>query len=138
MCSTITVKPNLENMSTVSEFLRSVLSEWKISAPDLGKLEVSLDEILSNIVSYSGASFVTFSCDRIDGNVILKFIDDGVAFNPLEAGNIDINTPLEQREFGGMGIFIVKNYVDKLEYEYTDCKNILTLYYKSEGREDSL
>lgn len=124
----IVIKPSLEEMSKISENLRKRLSEWEISKEKINKLQIVLDEILSNIINYSGADFIEFGCHMSEGEVVLSFVDNGMKFNPLEMEEVDIDSPIEEREFGGLGIYIVKNSVDKIEYDYKDCKNILTVH----------
>ena len=55
--------------------------------------------------------------------------DNGIQYNPLEKPDPDVTLPPESREQGGLGIFIVKNSVDDINYQYHDYKNILTLYF---------
>ena len=63
----------------------------------------------------------------------LRFEDDGVEYNPLKKQDADITLGAEEREIGGLGIFMVKKSMDSMEYEYTDKKNILTLKKSVEG-----
>ena len=55
------------------------------------------------------------------------FEDNGVFYNPLEASEPDTTLSAEEREIGGLGIFIVKKMTESMEYEYKDGNNILTL-----------
>ena len=52
--------------------------------------------------------------------------DSGVPFNPLERENPDVTLGAEEREIGGLGIFLSKKYTDSIKYEYRDKKNVLT------------
>ncbi|MBR4437044.1 MAG: ATP-binding protein, partial [Spirochaetales bacterium] len=54
-------------------------------------------------------------------------IDDGEAFDPLAKSDPDIDLSAEERQIGGLGIFMVKKSMDSVEYEYRDGKNILTI-----------
>lgn len=58
-------------------------------------------------------------------NVVLCFEDDGVPFNPLEIPKPDVTEPMEMRGIGGLGIYLVKQRMDKVCYERTDGKNCL-------------
>lgn len=53
--------------------------------------------------------------------------DHGSYFNPLDIGNPDTNLTAEEREIGGLGIFLVKKNVDEIQYENIDGKNVLTI-----------
>ena len=65
-----------------------------------------------------------------NGEVALKFEDEGVPYNPLEKDDPDVTLSVEDREIGGLGIFMVKKSMDDMYYEYKDGKNILTLMKK--------
>ena len=60
----------------------------------------------------------------------MTFEDEGVYYNPLEKEDPDVSLSVEEREIGGLGIFMVKKSMDKMEYEYTDGKNVLTITKK--------
>ena len=94
------------------------------------KMNIVLDEIYSNIVKFSGATYAKVTCGVKDGFAYLRFEDDGIAYNPLDKQDTDITLQAEDREIGGLGILMVKKSMDKLEYEYKDSKNILTLRKK--------
>ena len=53
--------------------------------------------------------------------------DAGKKFNPLEMPDPDVNLPLEEREIGGLGIFLCKQFMDEVEYRYEEGCNILTM-----------
>ncbi|MBQ5548812.1 MAG: ATP-binding protein, partial [Prevotella sp.] len=59
--------------------------------------------------------------------ITIRLKDGGVAFNPLEVEAPDITKPLEERQIGGLGIFIMLKKMDAVNYEYTDSENILTI-----------
>ena len=59
--------------------------------------------------------------------VSLTFIDDGKPYNPLEKPDPDITLDADERDIGGLGIFLVKKNVDEIFYERTDDKNILRM-----------
>ena len=59
--------------------------------------------------------------------VVIQFMDGGKPYNPLEKDDPDTTLGVEEREIGGLGIFMVKKSMDKIDYEYSDGKNILTI-----------
>lgn len=59
--------------------------------------------------------------------VVLVFIDQGIPYNPLENKDPDITLNLEEREIGGLGIYMVKKIMDEVSYEYMDGQNILRM-----------
>ena len=57
----------------------------------------------------------------------ITFIDHGVPFDPLAKEDPDVTLPSEQRKVGGLGVFLVKQNMDDIQYEYLNGSNILTL-----------
>ncbi len=130
MSNAITVKPTFENIAETRDFVQGKFEDLNVQKSLQIKLFIALDEILSNIVKFSGATFAAVECDIKENIVYLKFTDDGICFNPLESAEVDTAAPLEEREIGGLGIFMVKNSMDYMDYEYADNKNVLTLGLK--------
>lgn len=94
------------------------------------KLMVAMDEISSNIVHYSGAAEFDVEIDFPENPdaVRISFSDDGKAFNPLtEAPAADMTATLEDRQVGGLGMFMVKRMMDNVSYVYENGRNILTV-----------
>lgn len=96
------------------------------------QINVALDELLSNIANYAyapgtGKMTVQMRFDEADGTVFLTFIDNGVAYNPLEKPDPDITLPAEKRTVGGLGILMVKKKMDGMEYRRENGRNILTI-----------
>lgn len=69
-------------------------------------------------------------CYRIPLTAVIKLIDNGKKYNPLEKSDPDITKSAEEREIGGLGILLAKKNVDVIKYEYSDGKNIVTLKKK--------
>ncbi|MBR5361138.1 MAG: ATP-binding protein, partial [Lachnospiraceae bacterium] len=61
------------------------------------------------------------------GTVTVQFSDEGIPYDPLSKEDPDVKATLEEREIGGLGIFMVKKTMDSMSYEYKDGKNVLTL-----------
>ena len=91
------------------------------------KINIVFDEIYANIVNYSKATLANISYSIENGKLILTFSDNGIPYNPLKAAEPDTTLSAEEREIGGLGIFMVKKMTESMEYEYVDDKNILTL-----------
>ena len=87
----------------------------------------AIDEIYSNIVRYSGATEATVSIEKANNTLKLYFKDNGKPYNPLDAKDPDITASAEDRNIGGLGVFMVKKMLDNVEYKYVDNFNILTL-----------
>ena len=85
------------------------------------------EEIIVNILNYA---YLTLCLWDEDGEITLEFIDGGIPFNPLDKADPDISLPLEQREIGGLGIFLVREMMDDVAYTYVNKENRLTIKKK--------
>ena len=123
----ITLKADIDSIKHVQNFVQVLTQKLSIVSKTANKANIVADEIYSNIVNYSGAKNASVSCRVDDGKLYMTFTDDGIPYNPLDAENPDITASAEQREIGGLGIFMVKKMTESMEYAYEDNKNILKL-----------
>lgn len=96
----------------------------------LFKIRLSIEEIIENIVKYAyenGAGYLEVSTIRDGDNLLIQFIDAGTAFDPLAKADPDITLSAENRPIGGLGIFLCKQLMDEINYEYKNGCNILTM-----------
>jgi len=101
-------------------------------SPDLTyRLTLSLDEIVSNVIrhGYSDTNdhVVEVRLSVHDGVVTSVIEDDGHPYDPRESPEPDLSMPVEQRGPGGLGIFLVKQMMDSIDYARRDGRNILTV-----------
>lgn len=89
-----------------------------------------VEEIVVNIVNYAQSDYLDVEIIRDKKSMTLRFHDGGVPFNPLEKEFPDFSIPLEDREIGGLGIFLVIKNMDAVTYEHTEGENILTIMKK--------
>ena len=92
-------------------------------------INTALEEVFVNVSNYAyeDGGNVEISLSNDLTKAVFVFTDEGKKFNPLENDDPDISLGSNEREIGGLGIFMVKKIMDKVEYEYKDGKNILTL-----------
>ncbi|MCR4922938.1 MAG: SpoIIE family protein phosphatase [Lachnospiraceae bacterium] len=89
------------------------------------KVLLACDEILTNIVEYSGANEITFCCTEEDGNIIVQISDNGVYFDPVEYSSEERS--FDQLDQGGMGLRIARQTVSEMRYERAKDRNIVTM-----------
>lgn len=128
----ITVEAAIQNVETVTEFVNTVLEENDCPMKVQMQIDVAIDEIFGNIAYYaygkgSGNATIQIEIEKDLPGIVLTFIDQGMPYNPLENKEPDITLDIEEREIGGLGIFLVKKTMDELSYEYVDGQNILTM-----------
>lgn len=123
----LTLVPTIQSVERVTDFVDMWLSKTKVDSKINRKVKVAIDEIYSNIANYSGADWASVLYERDIDHICLTFTDNGKPYNPLEADEPDTTLSAEERQIGGLGIFMVKKIMDKLEYSYENEQNILKL-----------
>ncbi len=129
----ICVKADTENIDEVYEFIEGELEAEGVSRRDVLMLHMIVDEIFSNIANYAydgGDGMVWISYQKRDNAAAtITFKDEGRPFNPLQEEDPDVTLPAAQRKVGGLGVFMVRNTVDDIQYESIDGMNVLTIIY---------
>ncbi len=131
----LTVDATVENLDKIMAFADKKLESFNASSKSKTQIDIAIDEIYSNIARYAygseiGKATVEIEHDEKENTAILTFIDSGVAYNPLEKADPDVTLSADERQIGGLGIFLVKNAMDDMTYEYKDGKNILRIKKK--------
>lgn len=94
------------------------------------KLRLCIEEVVENIVNYAydgGNGWVEVGTQLHDNTLIITLKDEGIPFNPLEEQDPDITLSAEDRQIGGLGIFLCKQMMDNLEYERIDGCNVFKM-----------
>ena len=128
----IIVPANDEDPTPVVEFVSEELEQYDYSSRALYQIEVAIEEILVNIVSYAGLTEndgIEIRCGVFEDplRAVVQFIDGGIPFDPLAKEDPDVTLSAADRPVGGLGVFMVKQSMDDVKYEYKDGANILTL-----------
>lgn len=128
----ISVLPHQDSIQKVTEFLENTMEAWEVPMRIANKVQIAVDEIFSNIVYYSGAKNAGLTVTGSDEKLSLLFEDDGVPYDPTTAEEPDITLSAEERDIGGLGIFMVKKMAADIHYENTDGKNRLTVVFDAQ------
>ena len=94
---------------------------------------VAIEEVFVNIANYAypgNEGHVTLGIGFADGTITFRMTDKGIPFDPLKKPDPDVTLSAEDREIGGLGIFITKKTMDCLTYAYENDENILTMTKK--------
>lgn len=128
----INVLVQREKLTEIETFLEERMESMGLSMKLMNKVQVSADEIFSNIVNYSGAAECRISLKKKGTDLELKFEDNGKAFDPTNSENPDVTLSAEERKIGGLGIFMVRKMTSSMNYEYRAGWNFLTLTFATE------
>lgn len=122
----------IENLDKVLMFIDEQLEEMDCSMKTQMQIDIAAEEIFVNIAKYAYAPEIGKVAIQVDFekdplSAVLTFIDQGVPYDPLEKPDPDVTLSIEERQIGGLGIFMVKKNMDHMSYEYKNGSNILTL-----------
>ena len=119
-----------ENYKDFLLWFEKICVNWHLNQDIISKLHLISEELYTNIFSYAypnNEGYIKVLLQKRNKELICTIADKGIPYNPLEKPDPDVTLPPESREQGGLGIFIVKNTVDDISYEYKDGQNILTM-----------
>ena len=131
------IAATLENLDTVMAFVDQQLEEVGCSMKAQMQIDIAVEEVYVNIAHYAynpevGGVTIRVQIEEEPLSVILTFIDKGKPYDPLAKEDPDDTLAAEDRQIGGLGIFMVKKSMDNVSYEYNEGRNILTLKKKLE------
>ncbi len=128
----LTIAAAVENIEKVTAFVDSQLEELNCPMKARMQIDIAIDELFGNIAHYAyypkeGTATVRVEVLEEPLAVVITFIDNGVPYDPLKNADPDITLSAEEREIGGLGIYMVKKSMDDIFYEYKEGQNILKI-----------
>ena len=132
----IVLQNDVRQVKTLNAFVVKVMERLGIEAKEAKQIRLAVEEAVVNVIDYAYPAGQTGDIDvqAMSDGEWLKFVitDRGVAFDPTEKEKADTTLSAEDRPIGGMGILLVRELMDSINYERTDGKNVLTLKKKIE------
>lgn len=127
----LTLTNDVKEVGKLSLFIKQVTERLNIGKQLAFKLRLALEEAVVNVMEYAYPKGTVGHVNiRVtsDGHR-LKFVitDSGISFNPTEASTADTTLSVEERPIGGLGIFLIRELMDSINYERTEGKNVLTI-----------
>lgn len=128
----LTIAATVENIGAVTDFVNKQLEALGCPVKARMQINIAIDELFGNIAHYAyhpkiGDATVRVEVIQEPLSVVITFIDQGVPFDPLKNEDPDTGLSAEERDIGGLGIFMVKKSMDEISYVYKDGKNILSI-----------
>lgn len=128
----MTLEATVANLDAVIDFVSEELISLGCPTKTLMQIQLAVEEVYVNIANYAyapgqGPATILMEVSESERKISFTFIDKGFPYNPLEKEDVDVTLPAEQRKIGGLGIYLVKQNMDDLHYEFTDGKNIFTI-----------
>ena len=132
----LSLKNDLSELARVTEAIESLGASHGWPARWTMNLNLSLDELITNIVSYgyrdTDEHEIRITLTEGDGSLVAVLEDDGIAFDPFTtAPEPDLDAGVDERRIGGLGVYFVKTLMDEVAYERVDGCNRITLVLRT-------
>ena len=129
---TLTVPAERNELDTVQGFVDEALDQVPCTPETRMQLQIAVEELFVNIASYAYApnsreAVIGCHVEQEPPSVTIQFRDWGKPFDPLAREDADITLSAEDRKIGGLGIYMVKNSMDDVRYQYENGQNVLTI-----------
>ena len=125
----VTIEPDLNDLKQITASVKEIGRQENWPSDLVFKIDLVLDELATNIVKYGGkVSEIEISLSSEVEAVTIEITDDGRPFDPLnDVAEPDLDSPLNERRAGGLGVHLVRSMMDELHYRREQGKNHLAL-----------
>jgi len=127
-------RASVEELERVQDFIDAEFGLRRRGGPAAARIMLAVDELFTNIAEYAygpaedGSVVVRLDWRRGPPDAAeITFLDSGKPYNPLLREDPDVTLPGNARRIGGLGVFLVKKYMDGVRYAYEGGRNILTI-----------
>lgn len=134
MEKSIILANDLSEISRLNGFIEDIGNEFSLAPDVVFNLNLVLEEAVVNVINYAypkeDHESIYLSAKMQDGSIIFVLSDSGKEFDPTMAPEADVTLSAEDREIGGLGIFLIRQIMNEVKYERIEGKNVLTLAKK--------
>lgn len=129
----LTLHNDVQEVGLLAEWIERLGEDTGLTPDKVFQLNLAMEEAVVNVMNYafpgeSGRTF-TIAAEKSDNNLIFIIDDEGVPFDPTKADEPDLSLSAEERPIGGLGIMLVRQFMENVTYERRDGHNRLTLTY---------
>lgn len=134
MEKSIILANEISEIARLNGFIEDIASEFSLSPDVVFNLNLVLEEAVANIINYAYPKdeheSIYLSARMHEDSIVLVLTDTGKEFDPTMAPEVDVTLSAEERQIGGLGIFLIRQIMNEVRYERIDGKNVLTLEKK--------
>ena len=127
----LVLKNQIAEINRLATFIEELGEELNLPSDLIFNLNLVLEEAISNVILYAypkeEQQEIVLTAKKSDKNLIFVLTDAGKEFDPTQAPDADVTLSAEERQIGGLGIFLIRQIMNKVEYQRIDGKNVLTL-----------
>ena len=121
----------ISELPALTAFIEGCGEEWQLRPEVVFNLQLALEECVTNVIMYAYPAeelhTIKVTAELIQSELILTIEDSGIAFDPTQVSEADTSLSAEERPIGGLGIFLVRQLMDSVDYRREEGKNLLTL-----------
>ena len=128
----LTLHNDVAEVPLLAEWVEQLGEELGLEMPEVFQLNLALEEAVVNVMNYAyeDSGLIDLTAKVVDSEIIFVLEDSGKAFDPTQVDDPDITLSAEDRDIGGLGIFLVQQLMSGVTYSREDGKNVLTMIYK--------
>ena len=127
----LVIENDLSEISKLATFIGELSEELDFTHELNFNLNLVLEEAVSNVILYAYGEEkhkeISLMAKISDGNLVFVLTDSGKEFDPTKVPDSDITLSAEEREIGGLGIYLIRQIMNKVEYQRIDKRNVLTM-----------
>ena len=127
----LVIENDISEISKLAVFIDELGEEMNLTPELIFNLNLVLEEAVSNVILYAYGEEkhkeISLMAKISDGNLVFVLTDSGKEFDPTKVPDADITLSAEEREIGGLGIYLIRQIMNKVEYQRIDRRNVLTM-----------
>jgi len=126
----IVVAADIDNLELIINTVSEQMKQADFSPKQVMQISMAVEEIFVNIAKYAYSpekGDVSIVMADYESSMTIEFSDSGKPYNPLEKDDPDLTLSADERQIGGLGIYMTKSLADAVKYSYKDGKNILKI-----------
>ena len=134
MEKSIILANDISEITRLYEFIEEIGNDFSLSPDIVFNLNLVFEEAVVNVINYAYPKeehqYIYLSATMKDESIVLVLTDTGKEFDPTAAPEADITLSADERQIGGLGIFLIRQIMNEVKYERIEGKNVLTLEKK--------
>lgn len=129
-CTALEISAKLEKIPLLSKFIGNSMLKFDLGDYNQFQVQLAVEEAVTNIIKHGNLEVndkISIKCQKKDNEIHIIIEDPGKAFNQKDVCKPDLKISPLKRDPGGLGVYLIKKYMNRIDYVYKNGKNILTL-----------
>jgi len=125
--SSLAIRADMDDIEQIDPFIAEASQQAGLTPKEAMHMRLALEEAVANVINYSQATFIDLDTCIDDTQLKVTITDDGIPFDATAESPTDFSLPPDQRPPGGLGMMLLHQMADQLDYQRTDNRNVLTI-----------